>query len=272
MTSSYDVGVPDPPETETRRDRVRRRTLEEIKTHALDQIDAGGVEALSLNAVGRAMGMSGPAVYRYFASRDALLAALVADGYASLTTALEGAAAEARRRSPARRLEAVAAAYRGWAVERPRRYALLFGPRPAGYADPDAAIAAIQGSMEVLLRTLGAIAAAATETAAAADGPATDAAAAAAGRASASSRTTAAPRRRDPLDGALLDWARRRGSTAAGEDPDPALLRLGVLTWSRIHGLVGLELAGALGDMGLDPARLIAAELRAVTDEAAGRG
>ncbi|MDO9409574.1 TetR/AcrR family transcriptional regulator [Patulibacter sp.] len=227
----------------SRRERLRRQTLGEIKEHALGQVADGGAAALSLNAIGKAMGMSGPAIYRYFPSRDAVLSALVTDGYAQLTAVLEQADAGARRRTPERRLEVLAEAYRTWATAQPQLYALLFGLRPAGYEDGDEAIAAIQGAMEVLLRTIGAIAV----------GP--------------------RPRRpRDALDEQLLRWAASRGSTGAGEDPDPLVLRLGVLTWTRLHGLLGLELAGILGDMDLDPVALLAAELRTVVDAASGPG
>ncbi len=89
------------PPAPSRRARLREQTLAEIKEHALAQVAEAGAEALSLNAIGRAMGMSGPALYRYFASRDALLAALVADAYDDLADALEQAAAGARRRAPA---------------------------------------------------------------------------------------------------------------------------------------------------------------------------
>jgi AcrR family transcriptional regulator len=239
------IGVPEDrtPEApaESRRDRLRRETLDDIKQHALAQVAEGGAAALSLNAIGRAMGMSGPAVYRYFASRDAVLGALVADGYASLTQALEEAADRARRRAPERRLLAIAEAYRDWARERPQLYALLFGLRPAGYVDADETIAAIDGSMTVLLETLGALAA----------------------------DREPAPSR-DALDGELVRWSRLRGTNGDDAPPDPAILRLGVLGWTRLHGLVGLELAGVLGDMGLDPARLVAAEM--ATLAAAARG
>lgn len=226
---------------ESRRDRLRRQALGEIKAHALAQVAEGGAAALSLNAIGRSMGMSGPAIYRYFASREALLGALVLDGYADLTATLGRVADESRRRAPERRLQALADGYRAWATAQPQLYAMLFGLRPPGYEDSAAALAAIQGSMEVLLRTIGDVAAGRRS-----DGP------------------------RDALDGELLRWARDRGSTGAGEDPDPRVLRLGVLAWSRMHGLVGLELAGILGDMGLDPARLQAAEVGAIAAEAAG--
>jgi len=46
-----------------------------------------------------------------------------------------------------------------------------------------------------------------------------------------------------------MDWASRHPGT---EYFSPAVLRLGVLFWTRLHGIVSLELGGAFGDMGLD--------------------
>jgi hypothetical protein len=51
----------------------------------------------------------------------------------------------------------------------------------------------------------------------------------------------------------------------------PAVLRLGVLTWTRVHGIVCLELAGILADMGLQPELLVVDELHSIRAEAEGR-
>ncbi|CAB4898710.1 unannotated protein [freshwater metagenome] len=222
----------------TRRERLRLQTLEEIKRHALAQIAEGGTGALSLNAIGKAMGMSGPAIYRYFPSRDAVLEALVTDGYAALTAALESAAAAATRRAPARRVEALGVAYRDWAVAQPHLYGMLFGLRPTGYRDPDEAIAAVNGSMVVLLQAIGAVV---------------------------GDREAPAPA--DHLDRELARWSAARGY---GPEVDPRTLRLGVLAWTRLHGVVGLELAGVLADMELDPVLLIEAEVRSIVAAAGG--
>jgi hypothetical protein len=43
----------------------------------------------------------------------------------------------------------------------------------------------------------------------------------------------------------MLRWADVRGAAAeADAAPSPLVLRLGVLTWTRIHGIVTLELSG----------------------------
>ena len=43
------------------------------------------------------------------------------------------------------------------------------------------------------------------------------------------------------------------------------MLRLGVLLWSRVHGLVSLELGGAFDSMGIDGDLLLTSEVEAVT-------
>lgn len=224
---------------ESRRERVRRQTLDEIKQHALEQISTGGTAALSLNGIGKAMGMSGPAIYRYFASRDAVLAALVTDGYAALTDAVVAAAGPAAGLPPEERVEALALAYRAWALEQPHRYGMLFGLRPASYRDPDEAIATIDAAMAALLAAIG------DAVGGERPGPA------------------------DDLDGELLRWAADHGLQP---DDDPLVLRAGVLAWTRIHGVVALEIAGVFGDMGLDAAALLRAETRGVVALARGAG
>jgi hypothetical protein len=60
------------------------------------------------------------------------------------------------------------------------------------------------------------------------------------------------------LEGQLRRWAAARGDAHA---PRPGVLKLGVLAWSRLHGIASLELAGILGDMGLDAGLLAQAEV-----------
>ena len=71
---------------------------DEIKSAALRQLADGGPAGVSVNAIGRELGVSGPALYRYFPSRDALLAELAIDAYADLAAALDAAVARRGRR------------------------------------------------------------------------------------------------------------------------------------------------------------------------------
>ena len=221
----------------SRRDRLRAQTLDEIRMHAWAQVDAGGAHALSLNAIAKAMGMSGPALYRYFASRDELLGALVIEGYGDLVATLRDAAAAAARKAPAARVAAVAAAYRAWALAHPRRYVMLFDPRPDDIGDSPEAIATIHEGMVVLLEALG--------DAAPDGGPG-------------AGRGRGRGRGRDKLDQQLERWARSRDTLL---DLPAAVLRAGVLAWTQLHGTVSLELAGALPAMGLDAGLLVEAGL-----------
>src|SRR5438093_10194214 len=102
---------PAPP---NRRARLRAWTREEIKTAALRQVAEHGVEGLSLNAIAKQLGMTGPALYRYVTSRDELLADLVVDAWEDLADALERAADENGGRSAAARLGAVGLAFPPW--------------------------------------------------------------------------------------------------------------------------------------------------------------
>src|ERR1700749_3517654 len=81
------------PPRRTARERVRAEITREITDVARAQLAADGAAALSLRAVARELGMVSSAVYRYFASRDELLTALIIDGYNALGAAVEQAAA-----------------------------------------------------------------------------------------------------------------------------------------------------------------------------------
>ena len=217
----------------TRREQLRVRTLAEIKKLAMAQIADGGVESLSLNAIAKQMAMSGAAIYRYFDSRDQLLAALAVDGYTDLADVLE-AAAQRRQASALARWHAIAAAYRGWALDQPHRYRLVFSTQVgSGELAPEQIIPAAGRSMLVLL---DAIAAAAPSTR---NAPAE------------SSRT---------LGRQLRDWQKRTGMP----DLCDATLLAGLNAWTRLHGVISLELDGHLPSTGVDPQLLYDAEVSSV--------
>src|SRR3954467_6876635 len=103
----------------SRRARYRAETHEEAKAIALRQLAEGGIGAISLNAIGKEMGVTGPALYRYFASRDALLSSLIMDGYRDLATVVEVTAQENQQHAPRECLRALAGAVRLWALAQP---------------------------------------------------------------------------------------------------------------------------------------------------------
>jgi AcrR family transcriptional regulator len=218
--------LPDP-EPQTPRARYRAQVRDEIKQVALRQLASSGPAGVSINAIGKELGVSGPALYRYFASRDALLTELVIDAYADLAASLRealGVSPEPGRR----RLEAMARAYRAWALAEPHRYRLLFAPPLPGYdAHAQRLIDASQASMDALLEALP------------------------------EPQERSRPPR--PLASALTAWAKRTGSNT-----DAARALRAVQTWSRLHGFVSLELGGSFASMGLDVDRLFEIELAAL--------
>jgi AcrR family transcriptional regulator len=86
---------------------------------AQEILEEHGVAALSLRETARRAGVSHNAPYRHFADRDALLAALAAEGFAQLGRALESAGAQGPR--------ARGEAYVRFALEQPQRFRLMFG-------------------------------------------------------------------------------------------------------------------------------------------------
>ncbi|MEU4239550.1 TetR/AcrR family transcriptional regulator [Actinoplanes sp. NPDC026619] len=130
------------------RARVRAEMTEEIKTVARRHLATDGAN-LSLRAVARDVGMASSAVYRYFASRDDLLTALIIEAYDSVGAAAETAAAKPAE-SPADRLVAVALAVREWALADPHQWALIYGSPVPGYQAPqDTIVSAIRVIMQI---------------------------------------------------------------------------------------------------------------------------
>jgi AcrR family transcriptional regulator len=83
-------------------------------------LEKEGVEALKLREVARRAGVSHNAPYRHFAQREALLAALAAEGFAWL-----GAAQ--RQAAEAGGLRGMGEAYVDFALAHPQRFRLMFG-------------------------------------------------------------------------------------------------------------------------------------------------
>ncbi len=135
----------------TARERARADITSEITASARRQLAEHGAAALSLRAVARDLGMVSSAVYRYFASRDDLLTALIIESYDALGDAAEEAALASRRRAPRHRWVAVATAIRAWALAHPHEYALLYGSPVPGYAAPaDTTTAGTRASFALL--------------------------------------------------------------------------------------------------------------------------
>lgn len=114
------------------RERFREQVRDDVKVIALEQLAEGGAPSISLNAIAKELGVSGPALYRYYANRDELLSSLVVDAYEDLRDAL-AAAREVWGDHRSDRINGLARAYRDWARVQPHRYELLFKPPLPGY-------------------------------------------------------------------------------------------------------------------------------------------
>ena len=105
---------------------LRRALLQE----AVRTIQAHGVESLTLRAVGQRLGVSRTALYRHFADKSALLAAVAQEGFRTLRLAL----LDAWNGAPgtAAGLDAMGEAYVRFAVQHPSHYRVMFGGFVAG--------------------------------------------------------------------------------------------------------------------------------------------
>jgi AcrR family transcriptional regulator len=115
-----------------RRERVRDATTAEIKTTARRLLVQDGPDALTLRAIAREMGMTAPALYRYFASHDDLVVAVCHDVLDELTGVLLAARDTVPPADPIGRLGAACRAFRSWALEHPQEFQLSFATGMSG--------------------------------------------------------------------------------------------------------------------------------------------
>lgn len=123
----------------SRRDRVRAATTQEIKQTARQILVQDGPEAVSLRAIAREMGMTAPALYRYFGSHEDLIKHVIADIFTELTESLHAAIKSAEGGEGGevgevagrdRLTEQVIAAcweFRRWSLSHKREFGMLFG-------------------------------------------------------------------------------------------------------------------------------------------------
>jgi AcrR family transcriptional regulator len=228
-----------------RRERVHQATVEEIKAVARAQMAAEGTAAVNLRAIAREMGMTAPALYRYFGSRDHLVTALVTDAYDALADAMEAAVAAVAAGRHADRVRAAFGAFRAWGLEHPTEFALIFGSPIPGYVAPEATRPAGTRYTSLLARLL-----VEAHAAGALDPAAIDF--------------------RVPAElGRQLEDLQRRGFFPGAPVP---VVALGLSAWTRLHGLVTLEVFGHLAPAVGDGAALFEQELESILVQSGLRG
>jgi len=102
-------------------------TRETILRRATALLDERGSEAVTLRALGDAIGLSRQAPYRHFHDKTALLAGVAAKSFQELEANL-AAALSAAEASGHDALELVMLAFVDWALRHPRRYELMISP------------------------------------------------------------------------------------------------------------------------------------------------
>ena len=203
----------------TRREHRHQATREEIMEVARKHIAEQGAAALSLREIARQMRLTAPALYRYFKDRDDLVTALIVTAFRSFADTLQAA----RDRQPtddyAGQFFAIALAYRRWAYAHPQDYMLIFGTPIPNYKAPfEITQPEAKRGMDVLIDALDA--------------------ADQAGRLKPGS-VYAKPS--PALQTQLCRWRKDFGYNAS-----TTVLYLAVVSWSRLHGWLSLEIENHL--------------------------
>ena len=208
---------------------------EAIKETAWKQIAETGAAALSLRAIARELKITAPAIYNYFPDRDALVTALIIDAYTSFGDYQIVARDAQAEDDLAEQLQAIGLAYRQWALEYPQRYQLIFGTPIPGYQAP---------MMEVLpsaARSLSAPVSVIDKLRIA-------------NRLNAEGFPAIQPGYEQMFD----VWRSFAGNY------DIFSLSVAMIIWSRVHGLVSLEISNNMPPFGVDGSSLYRYEMESI--------
>jgi AcrR family transcriptional regulator len=122
----------------SRRDRVRAATALEIQQTARKLLIEHGAEAVTLRAIAREIGMTAPALYRYFGSREELIQHVVGDIFTELADDLRVAIEAAAGGDLAAKLIAACREFRRWGLAHQAEFGMIFGtPLPGLDLDHD---------------------------------------------------------------------------------------------------------------------------------------
>jgi AcrR family transcriptional regulator len=218
-----------------KKNQQQANLVEAIKEIAWKQIAESGAPTLSLRGIARELGITAPAIYNYYPNRDALVAALILDAFTSLGESQK----ESIRGLPPyyylRKLSTLGLAYREWAITYPQRYQLIFGtPIPGYHAPEDTTLPAAAYALSPLIETLQDIFLAGKLP------------------------SKNFPRRTDELTSMLEAWSQFAG----GQDPE--VLYAALVIWSRVHGLVMLEISNQMPAFITDPGEVFRREIETI--------
>jgi AcrR family transcriptional regulator len=208
---------------------------EAIKETAWKQIAEFGAPALSLRAIARELKITAPAIYNYFPDRDALVTALIIDAFTSFGDwQLEARDAIAEENLPLR-LQSIGLAYRDWAHTYPQRYQLIFGTPIPGYKGP------VEKILPSSARSLSALVSVVEGL-----------------RVKGKLNVDTFPTAQGEVKAYFEAWK------AYGGEADILSLSVAMIVWSRVHGIVSLEIQGNLPPFGAQGDALYRYELQSI--------
>ena len=212
---------------------------EAIKETAWKQIAEFGAPALSLRAIARELKITAPAIYNYFPSRDHLVTMLIMDAYTSLGDSQKSTLEAMSKKDGANRFSALGIAYRDWAVTYPQRYQLIFGtPIPNYDAPEDTTTPAAAWALLPLIETIQTL------------------------YIEGNLRVERLAKPPAKLKSMLEMWKEYSGNVAETE-----VLYTAYIVWSRVHGLVMLELGGQLPSFFSDPGEIFRREIATMINQ-----
>ncbi len=210
-----------------------------IKEIAWQIIANYGAPTLSLRAIARELKITAPAIYSYFPSRDHLVTALAMDALISLEDSQKKSIELIPADKLEKRLTTLGLAYRDWAIQHQQHYQLIFSTTIPGYKVPDKStihssawamlplIETVQG-----LYTLGKL------------------------------RVERLPKVTPGLKSMLKSW--RESIIESGTEAHIEALYLAFVIWSRVHGLVTLELLHQTPPFVTDPGEIYRREIESI--------
>jgi AcrR family transcriptional regulator len=211
---------------------------EAIKETAWKQITEYGAPALSLRAIARELNITAPAIYNYFPDRDALVTALIIDAFTSFGDWQLEARDSVRTNDLSGRLKAIGLAYRNWAHAYPQRYQLIFGTPIPGYKGPfDKIFPSSARSLSALVSVVEGL------------------------RVAGKLNISSFPKIKPEYKTSFEMW-----KTYGGE-ADVLSLSVAMIIWSRVHGIVSLEIGGNLPPFGAKGDALYLYELESIKEQ-----
>jgi len=211
---------------------------EAIKESAWRLIAECGAPALSLRAIARELSITAPAIYNYFPDRDALVTALTIDAFTSFGDVQLTARDSVPPEQLLERFHVIGVAYRSWALRSPQRYQLIFGTPIPGYQQPKMEI------VPAAIRSISALVSVIEEFRVA-------------GRLK-SENFPAIPPEYEAQLLAIKSCTSSYHALSHG---------VALIVWSRVHGLVSLEIGGRLPPFGVGGDALYLYEMQSIAQQ-----